>query len=108
MQNFVDIQPEYFGKNIIRYENFLSDINILMTDEELHWSVTEALSYLIKKYELINFCYFNRDAYNFLFETFWTYYKKYLYIVNEKEALSGIEEDDMSLLLSLKTQHGAD
>ena len=102
MKNYFNVEPEYFGTNIIRYENFLYDFNILMTDQELNWTVTETISYLIKKYELINFCSFNKDSYNFLFETYWSYYRKYSTLVNEKKDILSTKETDMSLLLKLK------
>lgn len=98
----MELEPQYFGQNIIRYENFISDLNILMTDTDLNWKLTEALSYLIKKYELINFCYFNEEAYSFIFTVFHKYYKKYLYMVNEKKGNIGELSEDMNLLLEFK------
>jgi len=93
--------PLYYGKNIVRFEQFLSDLNDLMTDKFNKYSVTEALAILIDKYELRNSAYFNNDSYNFLFYVISTYYKKYIINVNEKKASVGSEETDLSLLRNL-------
>lgn len=95
-------EPKFFGENIIRFESFLSDFNTLMDDKELNWSVTESLSYLIKKYELLNLTYFNSDAYDFLFLVFYRYYKKLKKNNYFADPQIGEEEKDVSLLRKLR------
>lgn len=93
-----NLEPQYFGKNIIRYENFLYDYNYLLTNEDFKWDNNKALSYLVKKYDMVNITKFNSAAYSFLYMTYYMYHKKYLSMVNNKESNFGVEEKDLNLL----------
>lgn len=97
-----DVHPMYFGQNIIRFENFLSDLNTLMTDKVLNFDVDDAIAYLLKKYELKNACYFNRDSFCLMQDVVRRYLDEFLRRTNAKKSVTGTAGDDLAMLREKK------
>ena len=97
-----DTRPMYYGTNRIRYENFANDLYQLMTDKSHKFSLTDALSYLIRKYELREAHIHNLRAYSFAFDTIYRYFKKYEQKMNKTTNAAEDAGDDLAAFRKFK------
>ena len=93
--------PLYFG-NPVRYKGFLEDLKEVMTNKSAKYTETDFIAFIIDKYELRHAIHFNIKAYGLLLYTIHTYYKKYIKLVEDKNAKEGNPEEDMDLLRQTK------
>lgn len=100
----LDTEPKYYGKNIIRYESFVSDFNELLSDENIDMSVIEILSFLIEKFELKNLTTFNIPAYTFLMTVYDDLHIKLLNRFNKRKDIMGEEEKCLQFLRDFKDE----